>query len=117
MSAYTKAFDHYTEGLEAISAGPSPGCEDCASNWGFRCVRSFSAAYEAGEIEPEPSFSWRPCDLCGTTLGGDREEWHALIPNEDGTLKGAEMIHGNNACMDCVVSLANGDEPEEWRAS
>lgn len=115
MSKYTEAVENNLAGLEAVSTGPCPGCEECASNRGYCCAHSFAAAYEAGEVEPEPSFSWSSCDICGSHLGGDREEWHAIVPNKDGTLKGGEIFHGNNACVDCVVYLANGEEPERWK--
>lgn len=104
MSTYTESVARNLEGLEAVSTGPCPGCPDCARARGME-VADYDKAYEAGEVEPEASFSWRGCEICGSTLGGDREEWHAIGSK-------GELLHFNAACVDCVVYLANGDEPE-----
>jgi hypothetical protein len=57
-------------------------------------------------------FSCHPCGICGTTLGGDRHAWHWVDPNDPAR----EIEHESDACTDCVVFLANGDEPESWKA-
>lgn len=103
---YVEAVESGTKGMEGVSTGPCPGCEECASNYGYCCIHSYNAAYEAGEITPEPGFSWSACDICGSTLGGDREEWHWYDREENA------VGHGDNACVDCVLFLANGDLPE-----
>ena len=108
MSEYTESVKHFTQGLAAISTRPCPGCEQCQKLYGFATLESLEEAWETGKIGGEPHFSWSACDICGSHFGGDREEWHA-INKETG-----ELIHGDNACVDCVVYLANGDEPEEW---
>jgi hypothetical protein len=107
MSAYTQAVEHCTEGLTAVSTGPCPGCAECRDDYGYDSQEAFDADYESGRICAEPHFSWRGCELCGSPLGGDFEEWHALDAN-------GELIHGARACVDCVCYLANGDEPENW---
>ena len=107
MSAYTESVKFHTKGLEAISTGPCPGCEECRKNYGFDTLEALKEAWESGELEAEPHFSWSACDICGSHLGGDREEWHAIDK------KTGALIHGDNACVNCVVFLANGDEPEE----
>ena len=121
VSAYTDSVERSLKGLKAVSTGPCPGCAECASAYGFRdyedddgnviltAQQRFDEAYESGSICTEGSFSWGSCDICGSTFGGDREEWHALM---DGKLQ-----HFDNACTDCVVYLANGDEPEDWYRS
>lgn len=53
----------------------------------------------------EPSFSWSGCQICDSALGGDFECWHGIDKN-------GEILHFTRACVDCVVYLANGDEPE-----
>lgn len=52
----------------------------------------------------EPFFSWRPCECCGSRLGGNREEW--------------QFAHGDNfasssnfeaeICTDCIHYLSSG---------
>ena len=62
-------------------------------------------AWHRGDTCSDTHFSWRPCGICGSSLGGDRERWHAL--DADNTL-----LHFHNACTDCVLYLAYGTEPE-----
>lgn len=82
-----------------------------AAEWYAR--RLFEDAWSSGEIYDEPSFSSMGCDICGSTLGGDFESWHAI----EGTgAYAGELYHGERACWDCIMYLANGDEPEDWRA-
>jgi hypothetical protein len=71
------------------------------------CREGFQVGWESGCFPDEPSFSWASCGICGSTLGGDREVWHG-IDDLTGTL-----YHFGNACVDCIIYLANGDEPEE----
>jgi len=104
MSTYTDRFERETEGLDALSTGICPGCPECASAFGME-QEEFDAAYEAGSITDEPHFSWQGCDLCGSELGGDVEPWHAIV--------NGELTHGDNACVDCILYIANGDEPQE----
>lgn len=102
---YTQAVAHNLEGLSFVSTGPCPGCDECRELYGYDSQAEFDAACECGDIAVEPHFSWHWCDICGSTLGGDREEWHGV--DSDGA-----TIHFNNACTDCVCYLANGDVPE-----
>jgi hypothetical protein len=71
-------------------------------------VAEFNEAYENGEVCEEGSFSWSSCGICGSSLGGDRYPWHWIDEN-------GEIVHESDACVDCVVFLANGDEPEDWK--
>ena len=105
MSTYTLAVEHNLTGLEAVSTGLCPGCQDCADAHGYETLAAYDEAYEAGEVCDEGSFSWVDCDICDSSLGGDRYVWHAII---DG-----EIHHWSNACVDCVAYLANGTEPEK----
>jgi hypothetical protein len=68
-------------------------------------MEEFEVAWSSGEVYSEPGFSWSPCGICGSGLGGDREPWHAI--NE------GEILHFDDACVDCVLYLAYGDLPEE----
>lgn len=88
MSAYTDAVKRNLKGLEAVSVGNCPGCDACNG------------------ADEEPSFSWASCGICNSHLGGNRESWHAIL---DG-----KIVHWDDACVDCVLYIANGDEPESW---
>ena len=107
MSAYTDAVERNLKGLEAVSTGFCPGCEECQDAYGLTAEEA-EEKWSNGEIDSDPSFSWSACECCGSSLGGDREVAHAIL---DG-----EIIHMDGFCVDCVMYLANGDEPEEWRA-
>ena len=65
----------------------------------------------------EGSFSWAGCGICGSTLGGDLEPWHYIVPDENGSVAGGTIEHSHDACTDCVMYLANGDEPDQWGRS
>ena len=116
MSAYTDAVSAGLEGMHGVSTGECPGCEVCAERHGMTSDEHDHAWRECA-VEDEPSFSWRPCGICGSTLGGDRHTWHWLSIRAwpDGTHEIREINHEDDVCTDCVLYLANGDEPEEWR--
>lgn len=105
MSAYTDSVESGLEGLTAVSTGLCPGCDECRETWGFETLEAFDNAVSDGEVFAEGSFSWSGCDICGSSLGGDFQPWHAI--DEDGGL-----VHGTRACVDCIMYLANGEEPE-----
>jgi len=69
-------------------------------------VARFSDRISGGEVEEDGGFSWAACDLCGSTLGGDRFAAHGFTPE-------GKLIH-LDICMDCLQYLANGTIPEEW---
>lgn len=94
MSTYTDAVECGLAGMEHVSTGPiyEPGtCPDCEGH-----------DEDAGD---EGHFSWHPCGICHSRFGGTRYVWH-WVDNE------GNIRHENDACTDCVVYLANGDEPE-----
>ena len=105
MSAYTGNFEHFTKGMDALSTGHCPGCEQCADDHGVD-QDTFDAGVESGEIPNEGSFSWSGCDLCGSALGGTLEPYHYWDKETD------TIVHGFGACVDCICYIANGDEPE-----
>ena len=143
MSSYADAVEHGLRGLEAVSTGLNPGCDECRSSWSDyqprECERdggdtlgwevwavkgswyeteeaaetaareAFEEAWSTQGVPDEGHFSWRPCGICGTTLGGTRESWHG-VDRVTG-----RSYHFDDACTDCVVYLANGDEPEGAR--
>lgn len=142
MSRYTDRVEYNLKGCEAVSTGVCPGCDECREVDDRFTVRevdgeegcggfyTFKAnpgpafdsedaaeaaskeahkeAWSSGDLYDEPSFSWRECGICGSRLGGERSTWHYIA---DG-----RIWHHNDACTDCVLYLANGDEPTgpEW---
>ena len=106
MSAYTDAVARELEGLEGVSTGICPGCRTCQEQLGFKSMRAFKRAYEQGGCPNDGGFSWHPCTVCGSRLGGDREPLHYILNRR--------IQHSDGACVDCVMYLANGDEPETW---
>lgn len=115
MSAYTDAVAACLRDRRGVSAGECPGCEACAERHDMT-LDEHRAAWRDGKLDGGgESFSWSPCGVCGTKLGGDRCTWHWISGGiEHG--KGDEIVHEDDACTDCVFYLANGDEPESWRA-
>lgn len=104
MSKFTESFQHYTNGLQFVSVGVCPNCTQCADNHDSDNAE-LQERWERGDICDEPSFSWHQCDTCGSRLGGDRMDSHAIL---DG-----EIVH-MSSCIDCCMYIANGDEPETW---
>lgn len=132
---FVLAIDRNMDGLEAVSTGICPGCEQCRDEYGikvpcacggeenwpengeFYCddcdgrgeraptMEEFEEQVSSGDVCDEGHFTWAGCDICGSSLGGDHYEWHAV--DKDGAI-----IHGDDACVDCMMYLANGDLPE-----
>ena len=97
-----------TQGLSAVSTGICPSCDECRQEYAPDATpEEVEELWQTGKVYAEPSFSWHGCDICGSRLGGEFEPWHAIDANGD-------LIHGDRACVDCVVYLANGDQPENW---
>lgn len=53
----------------------------------------------------ERFFSWRPCEVCHSRLGGDRYDCTGYNPT-DGSIEAFE------ACTDCVYYAAYGQLPD-----
>ena len=111
MSRFTEAVKAGLNGLEYVSTGPCPGCEKC----GLKDLTDADEDPDRYELAGEPSFSWRECDTCRSRFGGDRHPAHGVIPEDSDFLPG-ELVH-LNICTDCLMFIANGDEPEEWYSS
>ena len=95
---YTAAVDRCTRGLTFVSVGASAQCSECGDD---------------GDSANEGFFSWQACDLCGSTLGGQRYPCHAIMDAEMKPWHG-ELWHGA-CCVDCLLYFANGDLPEHLR--
>ena len=106
MSDFTASMDQQLEGIEHVSSGAIANCGEC---WdGF----TDQDDDEARELAEEPSFSRYSCDGCGSVLGGDRHPAHGVL-TEDRFSPEDQIIH-LDICTDCLLYLANGDEPEDW---
>lgn len=122
-SAFLEAYERGIKGTEAQSPGLCPGCSQCADKLGYRdqededgnvtksALEQYDEDLEAGAICSEAHFSWSPCDICGSSLGGDREVWHFRM----GVAPYDYIHHGEGICVDCVLFMVNGEEPEQWK--
>ena len=111
---YIETVESNLDGLEAISVGVCPGCEECQDRFGFDTLEDLNVAWENGDACDEGSFSSSGCGVCGSSLGGDNYTWHAIIPDKEGSVIGQEILHFDDCCTDCAQFLANGDVPEQW---
>ena len=89
---YKAAAEHNLRGLEFVSTGACPGCEECGLGE--------EPSEEEIELAGEPHFSWSSCECCGSTLGGDREPAH-------GRDKDGAIVHFA-ICQDCLYFLNYG---------
>jgi len=109
MTEYEQAVEQGTHGLTVVSTGICPGCEQCRDEISPNStMENFEELWETGETESEPFFSHWGCQICGSSLGGNFEVWHAIDKNN-------EIVHGERACVDCICYLANGNIPETWQ--
>ena len=103
MSDFTESVERNTRDIQHLSAGISWKCEDCQAQFDLS-EDEIKALFETGDLCDEGSFSWYPCDCCGSNLGGNRYSAHGFL--------NGHLIH-LDICEDCMNYLANGDEPEE----
>ncbi len=72
------------------------------------------AALRFPSIGDEIGFSWSPCDLCGSPLGGER--FHVAHADDDTAkypLDGVLIpVDRFRCCTDCALYVANGTLPE-----
>ena len=54
----------------------------------------------------ELGFSWRACDCCGSSLGGDRFKACKLTKDHE--------VIDFSVCVDCILYIANGEVPDNW---
>ena len=90
---YEKAVSENTEGFRYWSSGYCPGCPECEDSYGTIDDRE-----DYPDIDS--SFSWKPCEICGSHLGGNRYPCHAIDDNDD-------IVHFS-ACPDCMYYLEYG---------
>ena len=91
------------EEIEYLSTG-SAECADCGGVGhigGDFDDEACSACEGEGVIREDPWFSWRPCECCGSYLGGNREHLNAM---HKPTGKAVQYV----ICIDCVYYLEYG---------
>ena len=86
-------------GLEAVSSGACKECAQCCATY------IWHGEPKGWEYEPEPGFSRGYCDVCGSSLAGDRYPVHGVLP---GNKHDEERILHMEACDDCVHYLEYG---------
>jgi hypothetical protein len=104
QQAYVKAVELSTNGVEGVSSGTCPGCEQCAEIYDMS-LSELEIAWQSGKVCDEGSFSHSGCGICGSPLGGNRYAWHFVYRNE--------IHHEEDMCEDCLYYLANGDVPAD----
>ena len=78
------------EGLDGLSSG------SVEHDYDKECTNEDHLHYRNGDYAAEPYFSWHPCDCCGSTLGGDREDCVGYNPTTD-------KVQGDySVCVDCI---------------
>lgn len=87
-----KAVERNLHGLGHVSTGACSGCAECGLDE--------DCTDEERELAGEPHFSWRRCECCGSTLGGNRHYAH-------GRDKDGRLIH-LGVCEDCLMYLNYG---------
>ncbi len=101
LSPFARAVNHGLDGLTNVSAGAIATCDECLANK-LHC-------------------SMLTCDACGSPLGGNRYPAHGIVQIRDPADEGGpQTIEGTllhlDVCEDCLVYLANGDEPANWES-
>ena len=88
-------FEAASQLMESFSTG---SCNDCV-----QCQESSVSDDE--EVHVEPHFSWSPCPVCGSTLGGDRHAAHYIAEGD---------LNHLDVCTDCLFYASNGDLPSSY---
>lgn len=124
---FQAAVERNLKGIEFISTGACPGCPECGlenktcpscngdghqfehDHNGQPCpVCNGEGQIECSEhdreLAEEASFSWRPCDSCGSSLGGNRYPAHGWMKREGHE----DLLLHLNVCTDCLYFLNYG---------
>ena len=88
---YKQRVQHYFKGVEHINTGPCSTCSEC-----LECDTPEDPDNEWYDLASEPSFSWSPCEVCNSQLGGNRYPGHFIIDNN--------IVHFE-CCDDCYYFL------------
>lgn len=120
--------DGWEESLPAATNTDNPRDRECPACAGSGEV---PASEHERELAEEGGFSWHACDCCGSRLGGSRFPAHGFLSQKlaealakippgspDGQVLRQEAFDHSrihlDICQDCLLFLANGDEPETW---
>jgi hypothetical protein len=98
---YKRRVDYYLDGVNYFSPGVARNCAGCATE------DMDADDYEELEAGGEPFFSHYPCEICSSSLGGDRHPAHGFLENED------EIQHFD-ICTDCFNYFHFGETPEDY---
>jgi hypothetical protein len=90
---YERKFGLWHEQARFPSSGDCEGCEECTDVYCYDLQHGRTPEIEA-------HFSWEPCEVCGSKLGGDRYPIHSVDANGD-------ILHWE-ACLDCVYYIEYG---------
>jgi len=90
---YQQAVARYLEGIDALSAGACPGCAECGLPG--------DVSDHNIELAGEPHFSWAPCEICGSRLGGDRYPIHGVVA-------ATGLVCHMTGCADCMYYVNYG---------
>ena len=78
-------------------------CDECSSNNTTLVILDDQDLDD--DLVDDLGFSWSQCDVCGSTLGGNRYAVSDI--SEDGS----ECVP-MEACQDCYIEIATGERPE-----
>ncbi len=91
-----------------IDAGLLAMCPECQNNLG-QSGYELQESIDRDNVVNEGSFSWTPCDICGSTFGGDRYVAHGIVKDYEDT----RVIEHYDICGDCLLYLDAGDVPSD----
>jgi hypothetical protein len=125
--------DGYSESLPPMpdSSPEVRQCPDCSGEGTIPINPDSIAGQHEIECAEAGGFSWHACDCCGSRLGGNRSPAHGFLSQKlagalakipPGSPDGQALRHEAfeqarihlDICQDCLLFLANGDEPETW---
>lgn len=117
MATVTHELKVCTDCLFFIANGDLPENEHDATRV-VAGVESFAPGYVTPSGEGEGEFSWRPCDCCGSKLGGDRHDAVVLGDDEpegecpldggEATLLGKLGSRSHFRCRACGIDFSTG---------
>lgn len=81
--------------LKHFSSGLCSGCSDCQDSYDMS-EKELETEISNGEIFDEGHFSWYACELCNSTLGGNRYAAH--YRDDDNEICHIEI------CVDCLLA-------------
>lgn len=96
---YQQQVAAFRAGVDHVASGPCPGCDECLELPEGAEIGDPSS--EWCDLASEPHFSRSACDVCNSTLGGNRYPAHALFRDDGGR---EQRVH-LDICEDCLMYL------------